>query len=1023
MSSSRIPLPILGDEKSFSLSDAQDAHPAHAEPAPAQEAYGKSYWQSIEAKLNPKRLIADKAEFPKNATEPPQGFVRRDFMKLMGASMALAGLTACSERPVEPILPYTANPENMVPGNALHYATAWSLRGHATGLLVTAREGRPIKVEGNPEHPTGKGATGLYEQALTIQLYDPQRARVARHNGAGASWRSLREWLVLQGPAWEKDGGAGLRFWLEPSASPFRDNLRQQITKRFPQAKFYSHTPLSEDNVLEGAKLAFGNALHPRYELAGANVIVSLDADFLEPIPENLHATRSYASRRSDLENLNRLYAIESRLSITGATADQRLKMKPSQIEGFARALLAELGASDGTLSQFRSTEPGRALTAQEQKWVKALARDLSKNRGQSAVLVGEGQPAVVHAIGFALNSALGNIGKTVQFFPAVTDSPATSPASWKELADDLDAGKVDTLVITTWNPVYSAPVDLEIAKRIAKAKNSIYLGLFEDETAPHATWFVPQAHPLESWGDLRALDGTTTLVQPLIAPMFGGLTETELLAAFLDEPEMSDYDRLRQFWNQQVGGANFGEQWEVWLSKGVIPGRANQPQTPGLAAGGLAQALQQAPKQTQGMEIAFVRDYSVFDGRFGNAPWLQEVPDPITKVTWDNPALVSQTTLEKLGIGTPKDRRSTGLIEITYKGRKVTAPVMGVPGLPDEVIHLPLGYGRTAAAEEVAHGIGYNAYGLRTSDALWFDGGAKASAVEGDVILATTQEHWVLEAKDGLEMPQVAISQTLEEFKKDPMVEETRGVMPTVLEPVTYEGYKWGMAIDMNRCTGCSACVVACQAENNIPTVGKDQVYLRREMHWLRIDRYFEGDVSAPKVINQPMACQHCEAAPCEYVCPVNATTTSDEGLNEMVYNRCIGTRYCSNNCPYKVRRFNYLHWNADKDPLVQMAMNPDVTVRARGVMEKCTYCVQRIERARIQSRIDGKGEMAKVVTACQQACPTQAITFGTLSDPNALVTKQHHDERRYDVLHFLNTRPRTAYLARVTNPNPELA
>jgi len=1032
MSDSRFPLPVLGDEKSSASVEPEVVSAPQSEATTVPDhGYHKSYWRSLEQKLNPEKYKSLNArEFPPNYFDVPKGVDRREFIGLLGASMALAGLTACSEKPVEPILAYTKNPEHMVVGDPLHYATAWSLRGVGTGLLVTAREGRPVKVEGNPEHPVNKGSTGAYDQALTISLYDPKRGQHVRRTASAtkpgdivtASWRTLREQLVTQGAEWAKDGGEGLRFLMEPSSSPSGGDLREKVLKRFPKAKFYAHAQLNHDNAIQGAELAFGTALHPSYALEDADVVVALDADLLEPLPENLGATRGWGERRSELSKLNRVYAIESRLSITGASADQRLRLKPSEIEGFARALLAELGGSVAGLNGL-SAQPGRTLSDTEQKWVKAIARDLAGKPSRSLVAVGETQPPVVHAIAYAINSALGNVGTTLQLHPVLTHEKYSSVGTWyPELKEDVDAGKVKALVITAWNPVYASPFDLDVAGLIKKVPLSIYLGSHDDETAKVATWYLPAQHTLETWGDTRAVDGTASIIQPLIRPLFDGQSEHDLLSAFLDAPEQTAYDRLRAFWSGKVG-LGFDAKWETWLSTGLIDGQTVPAQRPALNARGLSQALATAPAQGSGVELAFVPDYRVFDGRFANVTWLQEMPDPITKLTWDNAAMMSPGMAKKLGV----DRES--VIAISVNGQTLEAPVLPVPGYADDFIALPVGYGRElfpsglplggVLGNPVNGGTGFNAYALQTSAALGFVSGAQVKAAGKTYDLALTQDHWTMEGRE------VSFSQTLAEFKKEPAVEESRGPLPTLLAPVVYEGYQWAMGVDTNRCTGCSACVVACVAENNIPVVGKHQIHrFNREMHWMRIDRYFAGDENEPEVINQPMMCQHCEAAPCEYVCPVNATTTSDEGLNEMVYNRCIGTRYCSNNCPYKVRRFNYLHWNGEKPALEQMAMNPDVTVRARGVMEKCTYCVQRIERTRIKARTEGRPiKEGEIVTACQQACPTHAISFGTLSDQNSETLAWHKDERRYDVLHELNTRPRTAYLMRVTNPNPELA
>lgn len=1004
------------------IAPAADVLPgeANAVAAPTEPHFGRTYWRSIEEKLQGTASLPDAdREFPAGAATPPTGFARREFMQLAAASVALAGLNACSEKPVEPILPYTKTPEGLTPGIPLHFATAHTEQGYGLGLLVTSWEGRPTKVEGNPEHPSSQGTTGLSEQALTLGLYDPQRARTLKENGAGRSWRALRERLFSLAAEWEKDGGARLRFLTEPSSSPLEAHLRDQIQRRFPKARFYSTASAFNDNAYEGARLALGQAVECIHSMEKADVVVSLDGDFLEPRPANLNDNRAFASRRSDVSNLNRLYVMESRLSITGGMADHRLRVKSSEVEGLALALLARVvanGKSAAGLSDLGSR--GELKDEQQKKFVDAMAKDLVRTSGKSLVVTGPAQTPLTHAVVHALNAVLGNVGQTVSYVKPSVQDVAQGPKALKALVDEIHGGQVGALIITAWNPVFTAPADLDFASALQKVSHegfSLYTGLYEDNTSELANWFVPAAHTLESWGDTRAKDGTVSIVQPLISPLFNGLTRADILAALVNTPETRVYDLLKGFHKTQDKSADFELAWETWLSKGVVPNTAISPQSMAVNFGAVSRAAASAqPVADQGYEVRFVTDYKVYDGRYANSTWLQEIPDPITKITWDNVAMLSPTTAKSL------DVEQGDLIKLTKDGKELKAPVFIVPGHADGTITLPLGYGRKGLSEQVACSRGFNANVLRTADAPWFTTGVGVAKVGESFPLSPTQTHWSMEGRP------IALMQTAAEFARAPEAEEQRRPLPSIQRAYDYtkEAYRWSLSVDLGRCTGCSACVIACQAENNIPVVGKEQVGKSREMHWMRIDRYFTDSETDPQMVTQPMMCQQCEAAPCEYVCPVNATVHSDEGLNDMVYNRCIGTRYCSNNCPYKVRHFNYLHWNADKPPMERMAMNPDVTVRARGVMEKCTYCVQRIERTRIVARIEGRAiRDTELKTACQQVCPTEALVFGNLADPESPVSKRAADARRYDVLHELNTRPRTTYLTRIKNPNPELA
>jgi molybdopterin-containing oxidoreductase family iron-sulfur binding subunit len=932
-------------------------------------------------------------EFPAGASEL-DGASRREFMQLLGGSLALAGIgtmAGCKDPP-ERILPYNLKPEDVTPGRPLHYASALTHGGYATGVLVTAWEGRPTKIEGNPEHPVARGATSTIAQAEVLSLYDDKRSHELKHHGVGATWvgfcRSLEQHLKTVAT----DGGSKIAFLLEPSGSPLVASLQKQVAKALPKARWYGHSAVAQDEAYEGARIAFGKPLETQLDLTKAKVVVSLDADFLGAWPWYLAQQRQWAERRAPGGDMNRLYVAEAAMSCTGIMADHRLRTRSSDIVAVARALHAAIGGGNA-----------EALSPKASDWVKTAAKDLRAAGAEAVVVVGPRQPAAVHALGHAINAALKS-GAVAYSAPVLAQYEPLSA-----LAAEIKSGNVDTLAITAWNPVYSAPADLGFGDLIKKVPHSIYLAPYDDETAQRSAWVLPRAHELETWGDGRAADGTVTIQQPLLQPLFNGLAVSELLAAFIGKGGEGAYRLLRDSYT--LDEVAFSRQ----LQKGVVDGSALPHETPTLAAAAVTDAVAKLGAPAAGLELNLVPDYKLLDGRYGNNTVLQELPDPITKLTWDNALLVSPATAEKLGL--KRDRRA----EIKLDGRTIELTVLPAPGHADDSLTVALGYGRGQdVPEQFARGVGSNGYALRSGSRWFFSGVTATDAGKTEHRLAHTQEHWSQEGRP------IALEVTNRAFvsKKLPIVDEQRAEVESIYEEHVYPGFKWAMAIDLNKCTGCSACVVACQVENNIPTVGRDQVARSREMHWIRIDLYYGGNEHDPTTVQpQPMMCVHCEQAPCEYVCPVNATVHSDEGLNEMAYNRCIGTRYCSNNCPYKVRRFNYLDFHPSVQEVARMGMNPDVTVRSRGVMEKCSYCVQRIERVRIDARVAGRPIAdGEVVTACQQVCPSRAITFGSLHDKEAAVTKLHEDPRSYATLHDLGTKPRTAHLARVKNPNAEL-
>jgi MoCo/4Fe-4S cofactor protein with predicted Tat translocation signal len=1000
----------------------------------------KKHWRTLE-ELEGVAPVPG-GEFPEGAAETPDGLTRRGFLQVLGATAALASMSACKP-PREQVVSYVRRPEGVTPSVPSFFATAASHRGYGVGLVVESREGRPTKIEGNPEHPASLGGTSPYLQAAILDLYEPKRLKGIRHGRRDLSYAAFLQEISKLLEQHGQDGGAKLRFLVEPTTSPTLLDLRARILERFPQARFDAWSALSDESAHEGARLAFGQVVEPSYRVEAADVILSLDADFLGLEGEHLRNARAFARRRAG-EKMNRLYVAEPAFTITGGMADHRFRMKASEVLAFGRAVAASLaGQGMGDLGALGA----RAGNAALQKQADAVAKDLARARAGALVVAGARQPAPVHALAHALNAALGSAGRTVVYFAGAGTDRDAGPGRLQRLAKELEAGAVDTLVITAWNPAYTAPADLGLGELLAKAPNAMYLGLREDETSRRCAWTAGASHPLEAWGDLRGRDGTAAIVQPLIAPLHDTVSEVDLLAAFVEDSNGA-YRIVREGWRARVGEAPpapptgvvaaagetaervaatpFERGWDSWLATGVVANSAAQPAPAAVDSARVAQAIAayRAPggaasggaQATDALEVAFAVDEKVLDGRHLENPWLQEFPHPISKLTWDNAAYLSPATAKRLGVS------DGDVVELGYRGTSLRTPVLVMPGHADDAVTLPLGYGQEVVGAVGERGRGFDAYALRRSDAPWFDGGATAKRTGDTHPLAITQGHFRMEGRN------IALAYAAGEFaqgKED--LEHQRGPQPTILPAVDYDAQpnKWGMAIDLTKCIGCGACTIACQAENNIPVVGKDQVLVGREMHWLRVDRYYEGPAEDPETVTQPLACVHCEMAPCEYVCPVNATVHSDEGINTMVYNRCVGTRYCSNNCPYKVRRFNYLSYTADIPPLVQLAMNPDVTVRSRGVMEKCTYCTQRIERGRMQTRIEGGKKIAgdSVVSACAQACPAEAIVFGNLNDPESKVAKLSKDERRYDLLHELGTRPRTGYLVRLRNPNPELA
>jgi MoCo/4Fe-4S cofactor protein with predicted Tat translocation signal len=1035
-------------------------------------AQGKKYWRSLDELANTEAFQElMRREFPEQASVWPDSLSRRQFLTLMGASLALAGLTGCSVRPAASIdmAPYVRAPEEIIPGKPLFYATAMTVSGVAVGLLVESHLGRPTKIEGNPDHPASLGATDLFNQASVLGLYDPDRSKTVTYLGQTRTWDEALTAIRTAMQQQQKRRGAGLRILTETVVSPTLGQQLRDLLKAYPEAKWHQYEPINRDMAFRGAQLAFGRPVNSYYDFTKADIVLSWDADFLTCGPGHLRNVADFMSRRrvrtmeqdAPSAKMNRLYMVETTVTNTGAKADHRLALRAQEIEEFARAVAAKLGVSAGAA-------PG-AVPAAHEKWIAAVAKDLQEHRGRSVVLAGDRQPPVVHLLAHALNERLGNVGQTVLHTKPIETDAVDQLESLHELVEALDAGQVDLLVILGGNPVFTAPADFQFEESLQRARLRLHLSLYQDETSRQCQWHLPEAHYLESWSDTRAHEGTVTIVQPLIAPLYQGRSVHELLQVLTHQLEVPGSEIVRAYWRKDWEShghpGEFDQFWQTAIHDGVVAGSKQdfQPKSVALKKGWeehlkpAEAATDHNPAQTNdGYELVFQSDPTIYDGRFANNGWLQELPKPITEITWDNVAVMSPATAQELGLplgGYAHGGEHGGYympvveLQVSLAGasgsglRKVRAPIWHMPGHADRSITVYLGYGREAAGRvggTSAHKVGFNAYALRTSSHPWFASGLHITKTGDSYLITCTQQHQLMENREPVR------AGTLEEYQKNSrfafarrktQLEEEHERAPgpvTLYPPFDYSPpkHKWGMVIDLTTCTGCKACVVACQAENNIPVVGKEQVSFGREMHWLRIDRYIGGPYDHPKEFYfQPVPCMHCENAPCEYVCPVDATLHSAEGLNDMVYNRCVGTRFCSNNCPYKVRRFNFFLYSDYHTETLKMQYNPDVTVRSRGVMEKCTYCVQRIRHAEIDSQNENRPIVdGEILTACQAACPAQAIIFGDINldgQEGRSQSKVHawkQSPLHYGLLADLNTQPRTTYLAALRNPNPEL-
>ncbi len=1069
---------------------------------------GKDYWRSVDEFVDaPEFEEFVKREYPVHSEDWDNAVSRRTFVKLMGGTLALAGLSGCVIQPAEQIVPYVRPEEDLLPGRPMFFATAVSLGGVATGLLAKSFDGRPIKVEGNPDHPGSLGATDILAQASLMDMYDPDRSQEVSFRGSPTTWQNFMTTLRSTIEENRADGGAGVRFLTQTVTSPTLLAQFRQLAAEMPNAKWVSYEPVNNDNAIAGARMAFGSPVQTIYKYDLADRILTLDKDIFSDF--NVRYMKDYAKKknlRGGNKEINRLYSIETTMTLTGAKADHRIAVKPSQMSEVAKAVAAALGVA-GSSSTY----------TENAQWIAAMAKDLLAFRGRSLVVPGESQSPAVHALAHAMNAALGNVGQTVVYVDPFTPSEKTQIEQLRELIGDIDAGRVKVLVILGGNPVYNTPADLRLnADRMNKVPLRVHLGAYFDETAELCHWHVSEKHYLEGWSDARAYDGTVSIVQPLIQPLYDSHSIHEVVQLFFRENfEQKDYDIVRGYWQTQniaagsapaavaaaaattnssasaepananassggqthsapvaastptsqngsqtaastpqraavaAGPRSFEDNWRRIVHDGVVPNTAATPKSVSVNTSFLSQPSAPIANADQ-LEISILPDPSVYDGRFANNGWLQELPNPLTKITWDNVALVSPNTARKLNLNQAGDSdqlsgaggerpaafiNSKGsnmysdLVTLNYQGGTISkpVPVWIAPGQPDDVVTIFLGYGRSRAGK-VGNSIGYNAYDVMRSDAMNF--GIGSITKNGDQgTIASTQIHFNMEGRDLLrvwDFNDLENEIELATPKNENMYPKSMYATAAAEYEKGYEKHnRWGMSIDLNSCVGCNACVLACQSENNIPVVGREQVERSREMHWMRIDTYFAGDdLNNPEGPHfQPLLCQQCEQAPCEVVCPVTATVHSAEGLNDMVYNRCVGTRYCSNNCPYKVRRFNFMLYQDWDTPQYKLMRNPEVTIRSRGVMEKCTYCTQRISAARIEAEKDGRAIAdGEVITACQAVCPTDAIVFGDINDKQSEVAQLKQDPRDYNLLNELNTQPRTTYLAELKNQNPEM-
>ena len=963
------------------------------------------------------------------------GLSRRNFLSLIAASVALAGLEGC-KKPVQKIIPYVEAEIGTIPGIPKYYASTIPWKNNALGVVIENHDERPVKVEGNEKHPSTLGKSNAFSQASTIEMYDPDRARGVKYNGEKVDWS---EYLKFAKDI-NKGDGKGLAVLMQESSSPTIKSIQNDFKTKFPSASWVSYESVNNENLYKGIEKAFSKKLQPIYRLENAQIIVSLGSDFLGVDDNNIYNTRKFAQNRDIVDEnstMNRLYVAESSITSTGSSADHRLNIPQHEME----SILAELSYE---LKKLGLSVDANKVKSSNNLWIKAAAEDLMSNRGDSIILGGSQLSPEFHQLIALLNNQL---NAPVDYYP-LSLSQVSSLADFKSLCDDIKNNKIKNLIILGANPVYDSPADFNFGDLLKNVPNSVHLTNILDETSKLCSWNIAMTHYFECWGDAMSYDGFVSIVQPQIMPLFDSKSAIQVLTPLVYSKELSSYDTVKNVWKSDiVKSGNFEREWEKVLHDGLYKNTIiKKEQVRPSSKTSTAQLNNSIKLDDNKFEIVFNASSSVYDGRFANNGWLQEIPKPVTSLTWDNAALISIKVAKKLNI------KNGQMIEIKIDNKSIKLPAWITPGQNQKSISLELGYGREFEGR-LGNGVGFNVYPLRMSSNPSYSLNASISVLDETYPLASTQDHHGLEedqyAAPGFDklsnnevqsrIPELVKQSTLDYYKDNPdwvqkKVEEHKpdkkrswadhSMYNPEPEYDYSKGPQWGMSIDLTSCTSCNACSIACQSENNIPVVGKQQVMNGREMHWIRIDNYFAGDPDNPEMSTQSVACVHCELAPCETVCPVAATTHSSDGVNQMTYNRCLGTRYCANNCPYKVRKFNFYNYTRDLPEVVQMAMNPDVSIRFRGVMEKCTYCYQRVSAARISAENENRDiQDGDFQVACQQSCPADAIKFGDINDPNSAVSKAKRRNRDYALLAHLGTAPRTTYLAKIRNQNPKLS
>jgi len=943
------------------------------------------FWTSIEELIDQDSFRAWlAAEFP-SAAPLFDDSSRRQVLKLMGAALLLAGLTGCQDEAANHALPYVNQPEYAVPGVPRHYATALTFEGYAQPVIAKTIAGRPIKLDGHPDHPATRGGSDAFMQAALFGLYDPERSKSPTRDGIPVTWGAVDQALATLREGWRNRRGEGLCILTGPTTSPTMIRQMRALSALYPQMRWHRHAPAMPGQRQAALTQAFGRPATPHLRLDRCAAIVSVDDDLLGPGPHQVIQARAWSARRGEPapgQGRSSLYVAEALPSLTGTVASSRLPCDPPRLGALIQALGAAFSLAGWTAPD---------LSEAESRWIDRAVSDLRRFPGQSLLTVGSHLTPSWQTAAFAINEALGNAGETIWYSEPLL-APASDAETLDALANDIEAGAVDTLIVIDCDPSYTAPPVFDDAAMLDRIPHRLHAGQHADETATRSQWHLPLSHSLEGWTDGRAVDGTYSIIQPVISPLYATRSLHQLLDMLAGQQDPANDAAVRATWRERLGDV-FDSRWADALHRGWVEGESLQPLALKAKSPPVPSALDAS--EDQSLHIVFRPDPTVWDGRFANIAWLQELPKPISKLTWDNVIAISPALAGARALS------NGDMVGVEIGDRKVQGPVWIMPGQAANTIALAFGYGRRNGGEIATAG-GYDAYAIRPTTDSWQAGGTLAR-IKGQYRLATTQQHHRM---DGFDF----VREVTATHPTTPKPKDT----PTLYPEWPSSDQAWAMAIDLDRCIGCNACIAACNVENNVPVVGKDQVARGREMLWLRVDRYYTGNLDNPRSFFQPVPCMHCEKAPCEMGCPVHATVHSPDGINQMVYNRCIGTRTCSSYCPYKVRRFNWYDYR-DTTEAGKAAKNPDVTVRSRGVMEKCTYCTQRIEAARVEADKSNRPlRRDEVVTACQQACPTQAITFGDLNDSGSAVSKLRRSGRHYVLLEELGTRPRTTYLAR---------